>query len=92
MNVHELPCFTLWKYEASLEEGYVTGLEPSIGYPNPKPYERAKGRVPVLQPGESRKVRLEFELMENALQVDAALARVEKLEVEPGPVPAGMFD
>ena len=90
-NVNEMPCFTLWKYEASEGEGYVTGLEPSIGYPNPKPFERSKGRVPVLQPGESHKVRLRFELLEAPGHVAAAKACVEELQIPLEPVPEGLF-
>ena len=90
-NVKQLPCFTLWKYLASEEEGYVTGLEPSIGYPNPKPFERSKGRVPVLEPGESRTAQLEFELLESAAHVAQACERVDALEGEPESPPSDWF-
>src|SRR5260370_39958802 len=46
----QLPCFTLWKNTAALEDGYVTGLEPATNYPNFKSFERQQGRVCVLQP------------------------------------------
>ena len=37
-NRNELPCFTLWKNTAALEDGYVTGLEPATNYPNFKTF------------------------------------------------------
>ncbi len=88
LNTEELPCFSIWKYEASEEEGYVVGLEPGTNYPNPKPFERSRGRVPVLQPGESHSILLGFELMNTAEQVQKALVNVEELlplEGEPEP-------
>ena len=38
-NRKELPCFTLWKNTAALEDGYVTGLEPGTNYPNLKTFK-----------------------------------------------------
>ena len=32
-NRNELPCFTVWKNTAAVEDGYVTGLEPATNYP-----------------------------------------------------------
>ena len=50
-NHKELPCFTVWKNTAAIEDGYVTGLEPATNYPNHKSFERQQGRVPILSPG-----------------------------------------
>ena len=36
---------------AGLRDGYVTGLEPGTNYPNPRPFEKARGRVVTLPPG-----------------------------------------
>ena len=44
-NRQELPCFTVWKNTAALEDGYVTGLEPATNFPNFKTFERQQGRV-----------------------------------------------
>lgn len=46
----ELPCFTLWKNQGGLADGYVTGLEPGTNYPNPRSFEEAHGRVVSLEP------------------------------------------
>ena len=41
----ELPCFTLWKNQGGLADGYVTGLEPGTNFPNPRSFEESQGRV-----------------------------------------------
>jgi hypothetical protein len=46
----ELPCFTLWKNQGGLADGYVTGLEPGTNYPNPRSFEERQGRVVALAP------------------------------------------
>ena len=45
--------FCQWKHTAGLNEGYVTGLEPATNYPNPKRFERERGRVVTLQAGQT---------------------------------------
>ena len=57
-DTHGLPYMSLWKNEVTAKAGYVTGLEPGTGFPNPRPVERAAGRVPKLQGGESYHVHL----------------------------------
>lgn len=47
----ELPAFTLWKMTADESIGYVTGLEPGTDFPNPRPFERERGRVLTLAAG-----------------------------------------
>lgn len=56
----ELPYLTIWKNTASLEDGYVTGIEPATGYPFNRMIERKYGRVPKLGAGESRSFTLNF--------------------------------
>ena len=65
----ELPCFAQWKNTAGLGDGYVTGLEPGTNYPNPKPFERDKGRVVKLAPGASHRARLSLEILDSARTV-----------------------
>ena len=55
-----LPWFTVWKNTMALEEGYVTGIEPSVNLPNFRSYEREQGRIPMLGPGESYRCELEL--------------------------------
>jgi len=44
-SLTELPAFTLWKNTAGEADGYVTGMEPGTDYPNPRAFERTKGRM-----------------------------------------------
>jgi hypothetical protein len=79
-NRNELPCFTVWKHTAALEDGYVTGLEPATNYPNFKRIERAQGRVRVLPPGGRWEARWSIEVADAAASVSALLAEVAKLQ------------
>ena len=77
-SVHELPCFTLWKNTASLEDGYVCGLEPGTSFPRNRSKERAAGRVPVLQPGTSRSFTVEVGLHRDAAEVQEKKKLLER--------------
>lgn len=61
-----LPCFTLWKNEGGLADGYVTGLEPGTNYPNPRSFEEGQGRVVPLAPGASVRFDLAIEHLAGA--------------------------
>jgi hypothetical protein len=90
-NRNELPCFTQWKNTASVEDGYVTGMEPGTNFPNAKPFERAAGRVVKLGPGSRYRVRLEIEVLDSPSQVTkvhgeiAAMQRRAERIVSQGP-------
>ena len=56
-----LPCFSLWKNQGGLADGYVTGLEPGTNYPNPRSFEETQGRVVPLDPGASVRFDLAIE-------------------------------
>lgn len=79
-NTHQLPCFTQWKNHQAIEDGYVTGLEPAINFPNARAFEKANGRVTVLQPGESRTFELVIEAHGTANAVAAAGRAIAKLQ------------
>ncbi len=78
-NTNQLPCFTLWKNRQAECDGYVTGLEPGINFPNVKSFERRMGRVAVLAPGESRTYHVAIEAHGDAAAVKAAAAAVQSL-------------
>ena len=78
-SVKELPCFTLWKNTSSLEDGYVTGLEPGTSFPNVKPFERKHGRIVVLKPGEKYRSTITMSVHLGKDDVRRALDRVEKI-------------
>jgi Domain of unknown function (DUF4432) len=79
-NVRELPFMTLWKNEASLRSGYVTGIEPGTSYPLPKPVERAAGRIVKLDGGESHKAKVTFTALLSAEEIDAATRSIGQLQ------------
>jgi len=79
-NKNDLPCFTLWKNRQAQPDGYVTGLEPAINFPNVKSFEKEKGRVAVLAPGESRTFELTIEAHGDAAAVKAAEREVARLQ------------
>jgi len=79
-NKSQLPCFTLWKNRQAAADGYVTGLEPAINFPNVKSFEKEKGRVAVLAPGESRTFELSMEALPDAPGVQAAEQAVAQLQ------------
>jgi len=79
-NTRQLPCFTLWKNRQAQCDGYVTGLEPGINFPNQKSFEKRMDRVAVLAPGESRTFEVTLEVQRDAAVVRAAAAAVEALQ------------
>jgi hypothetical protein len=89
----ELPCFTVWKNTAAVEDGYVTGLEPATNYPNFKTFERLQGRVRLLPPGGRWEGTWSLEVLDGTAAVSAVLAEVVKLQaharavIHPAPRP-----
>ena len=71
-NKRQLPCFTVWKNRQAAIDGYVTGLEPATNYPNPKSFEKQKGRVVPSRPGESHRSEITIEAHLDAGAVTAA--------------------
>ena len=80
-RVEELPYFTQWKNTAAKADGYVTGMEPGTGFPFNRKVERAHGRVPKLQPGESRSFTLDYAFYTGS-QVGLAEARVRSIQAD----------
>src|SRR5207245_454852 len=79
-NRQELPCFTVWKNTAALEEGYVTGLEPATNFPNFKSFERQQGRVPVIPPGGHWECSWSIEVHDSAAGVAGVLQEIVSLQ------------
>jgi galactose mutarotase-like enzyme len=81
----QLPYFILWKNRQAAADGYVTGLEPAINFPNPKSFEKQQGRVAELAPGESREFAIVLEVHAGSDEVATAEAAVRQLQngVEP---------
>jgi len=79
-NKKELPAFTQWKNTASLADGYVTGLEPATDYPNGKAFERSKGRLINLLPGETHSVSLQLEVLTSGQDVINTQNEIDTLQ------------
>jgi hypothetical protein len=87
-----LPCFTLWKNQAGLADGYVTGLEPGTNFPNPRSYEESQNRVVPLAPNASVRFDLAIEhLTGSAVEATrsrlAAVSAAAPPNVHPQPRP-----
>ena len=78
-----LPYMNVWKNEVTARAGYVTGLEPGTGFPNARTVERAAGRVPKLQGGESYQVHLAITALTSQAEVAKAAAAIQALAVSP---------
>ena len=95
----QLPAFALWKNTDAERDGYVTGLEPGTDYPNPRQFEREKGRVVELGGGEIYRSALEFELLRGASRVSSVRDEIDRLmagkdstissDIDPDLSPAG---
>jgi hypothetical protein len=79
-NTRLLPLFTLWKSRLAAADGYVTGLEPSINFPNCRSFEKQHGRVAVLAPGEIRRFEVAIEAHHDAASLRAAKAAVAAIQ------------
>jgi hypothetical protein len=82
----QLPCFTLWKNTAGLREGYVTGLEPGANYPNPRPFEKARGRVLTLPVDGRHVAETVLEVLDGRDAVARVEAEVARLQAAAPPV------
>jgi hypothetical protein len=79
-NRQELPCFTVWKNTAALEDGYVTGLEPATNYPNFKSFERQQGRVVIVPAGGYWEATWSIEVHDSTAGVAGVLAEIVSVQ------------
>ncbi len=84
-NVKELPYMNLWKNTASKADGYVTGIEPATGYAYNRKVERETGRLPKLQPNETREFKLEFGIHQGIPAVQEILREVKDIQGDTPP-------
>ena len=83
-----LPYFSQWKNTVGSADGYVTGLEPGTGFPNPRSFEEQQGRVVALAAGQSIEFNLRLEGINRPDRVTQLIAEVDKLRGgEPEKVP-----
>jgi hypothetical protein len=81
-NTDQLPYFTLWKNEAPLRTGYVTGLEPATSYPFHRSVERKAGRLRTLPPGGTHEAMVAIKALLNEAEVNAAVQQINQLQRE----------
>jgi len=86
-NNKQLPYFCIWKSRLANGDGYVIGMEPCVGFPNTKSFEKSQGRVVPLAPKESRSFDLRFEILTEKDRIDAIQKKIDALKgtVEPQP-------
>jgi hypothetical protein len=87
-NVHQLPYFTLWKNEAPLKTGYVTGLEPATSYPFHRTEERKAGRLAKLAPDGTHNAKVTIKALLIEAEVTAAVQKIAELQREASRVEA----
>ena len=78
-NTNALPYFTQWKNEDTMENGYVTGLEPGNSFPSNRSHERKKGRIPKIKGGESIEYHLEYTLHSGKESIESARQKIDTL-------------
>ena len=84
-DVEQLPCFTLWKNAPAREDGFVTGLEPGVNFPNPRSFEERQGRVRDLVPGETARFELAIEAHGDRASVAAAETEIARVQAQQEP-------
>ena len=78
-SLKELPYLTQWKNTVAETDGYVTGLEPGTSFPHNRKWERAKGRVSKLQPGQTRNFSITFGIQSSEAEVTAVAKEINAL-------------
>ena len=79
-QTRHLPTFTVWKNTVAEADGYVTGLEPGVVFPNFRGYERQQGRLPRVQPGHSYRSELAIEVADTLESVRRIQDRINQLQ------------
>lgn len=74
-----LPYFSQWKNTVGSADGYVTGLEPGTGFPNPRTFEEKQGRVVKLDAGKSVEFHVRLEGISRAERVSQLIGDMDKL-------------
>jgi hypothetical protein len=82
-QISSLPYFIVWKNTAAERDGYVTGLEPATGFPNPRSFEENHQRVVPLSPTEQKNFELELEILTNPESVAICRQTIERLQGSP---------
>lgn len=79
-QTRQLPTFTVWKNTVAEADGYVTGLEPGINFPNFRAFERTHGRLPTIKPGHSYRSELALEIADTSESVRQIQERIQCIQ------------
>jgi hypothetical protein len=79
-QTRQLPTFTVWKNTVAEADGYVTGLEPGINFPNFRAFERSKGRLPMIKPGHTYRSELALEVADSSDAVRQIQERIRHIQ------------
>jgi hypothetical protein len=79
-SLNELPYFTLWKNTASINEGYVTGLEPATSFPNKKSFERKNNRIILLKPKEKLHTKICVSIYNKIDEIKKVVTEIERIK------------
>lgn len=82
-STKQLPCFTLWKNTQAEADGYVTGLEPGTNLPNLKTFERERGRVISLAPGDSYETSFQLRVHDTPAGIARSEKQIRALQTSP---------
>lgn len=85
-QTRQLPTFTVWKNTIAEADGYVTGLEPGINFPNFRAFERKQGRLPLVKPGQSYRSELVLEVVDTEVAVRQLYDRVKEIQGPTEPI------
>ena len=75
-----LPYFIVWKNTTAERDGYVTGLEPATGFPNPRSFEETQNRVVPLAPNEQKTFQVELEILTTPEAVAECKSTIDRLQ------------
>ncbi|MDO4586998.1 MAG: aldose 1-epimerase family protein [Planctomycetia bacterium] len=79
-NKEQFPHFLVWKMQRPCGDSYVTGLEPGLNFPNTKSFEKEKGRVQILEPGETRSFEFSLEVLHNFGEISETIHYIKRLQ------------
>lgn len=78
-NVKQLPYLVIWKNTAAAADGYVTGIEPSTNFPNPRSFEEKNDRVIKIAPGAAYEIELGLQFHPDKASVEAMEKQIAEL-------------
>lgn len=79
-DTRTLPYLNVWKNTAAVEDGYVVGLEPATGFPNPRSFEEKQNRLVTLSGGESKTFRLKLQPLLSEESVLQSIHRIQGMQ------------